>query len=319
MDFRKNIAQNRVKTLAFIFLTFVFLGAIIFAISYLFISRNYVDSLVISLSIGTIVIFILYLNSSNITLHLAKADKIDPSKNKVLYDLVEEVAIAAGIRQMPKIYVIQDLAMNAFACGTVKNGNIVFTAGILQQLNRDELQGVAAHEMSHLKNGDSKLMTIVAGVGMAIGIVAQLGTYMMWFGGGRRDSKNSNDSGLLGIILLVVSLAALILSPFLAAITQAAISRKREWMADDSAVSIMRNPTGLRSALQKLGNGVTKPQNASQNISHLWIANPVPGNINVDESGEVEYKRAKPAKSMFDTHPPLEERIKHLKKLEGLG
>jgi heat shock protein HtpX len=226
------------------------------------------------------------------------------------------MAIASGIQTMPKVYIIDDLAANAFACGTEKAGNIVFTKGIVEIMDRDELQGIAAHEMSHLKNGDSQLMTVVAGVGMAIGFISAISYRIMFFGGGRRSSNNDNGGGVVALIALVISLAALILSPLLAAITQAAISRKREWMADDSAIAITRNPAGLRSALEKLNDVVTNPDSSSNNIRHLWVATPISGEISKAPDGRILYKVKTEKASMLDTHPPLSARIDHLRKVE---
>jgi heat shock protein HtpX len=274
------------------------------------------EAIIISTVICFFVILLLYFRSTKITLGLAKAKPVTHDEEPKLYNLVEEMAVASGIQTMPKIYIIDDLAANAFACGTEKNGNIVFTKGIVEIMDRDELQGVAAHEMSHLKNGDSKLMTIVAGVGMAIGFISAISYRIMFFGGGRRSSNNDNGGGIVAIIALVISLAALILSPLLAAITQAAISRKREWMADDSAIAITRNPAGLRSALEKLNDVVTNPDSSSNNIRHLWVATPVGGQIGRAPDGRILYNVKTEKASMFDTHPPLSARIDHLRKVE---
>jgi heat shock protein HtpX len=143
---------------------------------------------------------------------------------------------------------------------------------------------------------------------------------MFFFSGSNsRSRNNNNDSGnILGLIILIVSVLSIIFAPLLAALTQAAISRKREWMADDSAIALTRNPSGLKSALEKLENAVTSPADASPNISHLWIASPVEGKIQTDASGGITYLRKGSAvKSMFDTHPPLQDRINHLANVLG--
>ncbi|MDR1033545.1 MAG: M48 family metalloprotease [Bifidobacteriaceae bacterium] len=320
-DFQANLRRNRSKSVLFVFLTFFILGILIEAIiSATIVFRTgetydlaaFLTSLPIAFGVAIIIIFVLYLQSSNITLKLANAKVASQQDYLMLNNIITEVSVAAGIKA-PKIYVIEDLAPNAFACGTAENGNIVFTRGILQIMNREELQGVAAHEMSHLKNGDSRLMTIIAGVGMAIGFLTFIGSRMMFFSN-RRNSSNNNN--VATIIVLIVWILSLLLAPILALLTQAAVSRKREWMADDSAVSLTRNPAGLESALEKLQTAVTEPASASKNIAHLWIADPVSGDISKTNDGHISYRPSKKHTSMFDTHPPLEERIKHLKAMQ---
>jgi len=286
--------------------------------------------------ISIAILFILYFSSTNITLSLAKAKPANASQAKYLQGIVEEMAIAAGIT-CPKVYIINDPSANAFACGSEKAGYVCFTTGILEVMNREELQGVAGHEVSHLKNGDSRLMTIVAGVGMAIGIMGQIAYWLSWFS---RRSINSgktpkNAGGVFILIFhLMMYLSYLfyaILAPILYALISAAVSRSRESMADDSSVDLTRNPNGLASALIKLQQLPTSVKSVSPNLNHLWIAQPEKKGttkVNADqdfaiarENATVDVAAYKPIPektSRFDTHPSLTSRILHLKEILGL-
>jgi heat shock protein HtpX len=327
MTFNSYIASNKRRTFIFVALTFFVLWLIIFAILGLItgfsnysstdrygninVSTNkislidFVPNIEFSIIITLLIILFLYINSTRITLSLSKAKLISKNDSPVVYNVVEEMAIAAGI-PMPKVYIINDDALNAFACGTKEKGYICFTSGIINALKRDELQGVAGHELSHLRNGDSRLMTVIAGVGFAIGIIANIGTRVMWFSGGRNSSNRDNNNA--NIILVVLALVTLVFAPILTFLIQVALSRKREWLADDSSVELTRNPAGLRKALEKLENApTTAPHNLSHNLNHLFISEPV------NHRSRKFYKKA----SFMDTHPPLEARIKHLKELEN--
>lgn len=299
MDFHAYGKQNKRKTSLFVFYSFVLLGIVISALSFYFFQTFW--AIVGSIVVTSVVILCLYLNSTKIALGLTGAKEVSYEQSPHLHNLVDEMVLASGITK-PKIYMIEDTSLNAFAAGSRDEGYVVFTRGILDNLNRDELQGVTAHEISHLNNGDSRLMTVVASVGLAIGVIAEIGVRMMFFGG--NNNNNSNP------IMLILGIAAIIFAPLAAMIIQASVSREREWLADATAVDLTRNPAGLRSALEKLSSMPNAPKANMQATSHLWIAAPV----NALEKG-----KQKKRKTLFDTHPPINERIHKLRSMESLG
>jgi heat shock protein HtpX len=315
-DFHRYSAQNSRKSAFFTLASFILLGVLISAVCFYFFDPNV--AAISGLSISAIIIVILYFNASRVAVSLSHAKEVDASQEPMLHNIIEEMTIASGITK-PKVYVIEDAALNAFAAGDAKKGHVVFTRGILGALNRDELQGVAAHELSHLRNGDSKLMTIVASVGLAIGVIADIASRMFLFGG----NNNNNNSGPLAIVAIVVAIAGIILAPLLAVLIQSAISREREWLADSTAVGMTRNPTGLRKALETLANpdAITRPVKAHQSTSHLWITEPLLGFNSKDSKERKKNKKdgKKPKPSKFSTHPPLEDRIQRLKDQEVIG
>ena len=307
-DFHRYAKQNRRRTALFVFYSFVLLGVMLSALSILYFGLEL--GTIISVSATVIIITILYFNASRVALGMTRAKEVSAEQAPQLHNIVDEMVLASGITK-PRIYVIDDHSMNAFAAGTAEKGHVVFTRGLLRDLNREEVQGVAAHELAHLSNGDSKLMTKVAAVGLAIGIVADIGIRMLIFGG---QGTSANRNGPLAIILLVVALLGIILAPILSLLIQASISREREWLADATAVNYTRNPSGLRSALEKLQEGATAPSKHSSTAAHLWIASPV-NELKEGRDGRTRVKKRK--SSRFDTHPPIAERIKRLQSMEA--
>jgi heat shock protein HtpX len=202
--------------------------------------------------------------------------------------------------KLPKIAIVVDPAPNAFATGrNPEHALIAFTTGILDVMDRDELQGVIAHEMSHVANRDTLVSAVAATTAGAIAILSDVLTRMMWFGGGRRD-RDSNSNPLL----IVFSLLILILAPIAAVLLKSAISRKRESLADATAVSFTRNPAGLRAALEVLARDSTVVQQRSTSVAHIWIESPLD---------------ASSVSKLFSTHPPIQERIAALKAMESLS
>jgi heat shock protein HtpX len=227
------------------------------------------------------------------------AKLISRDQNPQLFNLIEEVVVASGL-PMPKVAIVQDTAPNAFATGrNPEHALIAFTTRILEVMDRDELQGVIAHEMSHVANRDTLVSAVAATTAGAIAILSDFLMRMMWFGGGRRD-RESNANPLT----LVVSLVVLILAPIAAALLKSAISRKRESLADATAVSFTRNPAGLRKALEVLASDSTVVHQKSNAVAHIWIESPLD---------------ARAASRLFATHPPIEERIATLRAMESLG
>ena len=227
------------------------------------------------------------------------AKLITREQNPQLFNLIEEVVVASGL-PMPKVAIVQDSAPNAFATGrNPDHALIAFTTRILEVMDRDELQGVIAHEMSHVANRDTLVSAVAATTAGAIAILSDFLMRMMWFGGGRRDRESGGNP-----IALVVSLFVLILAPIAAVLLKSAISRKRESLADATAVSFTRNPAGLRKALEVLASDSTVVAQKSNAVAHIWIESPLD---------------ARAASKLFATHPPIEERIATLRAMESLG
>ncbi len=243
-----------------------------------------------------------YYWGDKMVLAMSGARPADRKRDFDFYTVAENLALAAGIPK-PKLYVIDDTAMNAFATGRDPQHAVVCaTTGILDRLERRELEGVIAHELSHVKNYDTRLMAVVAVLVGTIAFMADMFMRTLWWGGGRRNSRD-NDNGLQGI-LLVVGIILAILSPIVATMIQLAVSRKREYLADASGVYLTRNPAGLAKALEKLAKDKEVLEAATNATAHMYIANPFKGkNFGAWFSG------------LFDTHPPIEERIKILRSM----
>ena len=251
----------------------------------------------IAVGISLISVWGSYYGSDKLVLTMTGAKLIQESDNPKLFDLIHEVIIASGL-PMPKVAIVIDDAPNAFATGRdPDHALIAFTTGILDVMDRDQLQGVIAHELAHVANRDTLVSAVAATTAGAIAIVSDVLARMMFFGG-RRENNNANP------IALVVSLIILIMAPVAAIMLKSAISRKRESLADATAVSFTRNPAGLRSALEVLAADSTVVQQRSTAVAHIWIESPLD---------------AKSVSKMFSTHPPIQERIAVLKSMESLG
>lgn len=245
--------------------------------------------------------FVSYFYSDKIVLGISGAKPIEKKDNPEIYRLVENLCIAAGL-PLPKIYIMQDSAPNAFATGRdPKHAAIAFTTGILDKLNKQELEGVAAHELSHVGNRDTLVMTVVS---ILVGTIALLSDFFMrsmWFGGRDRDSDSKGNT-----IFLVLAIVAAILAPIIATLIQLAVSRRRELLADASGVLLTRYPEGLASALQKISSDREPLEAANRGTAHLYIINPLKGK-----------DAASWLAGLFNTHPPIEVRIKALREMEG--
>jgi len=238
-----------------------------------------------------------YYGSDKLVLTMTGAKLIQESDNPKLFGLVQEVCIASGLK-LPKIAIVVDPAPNALATGrNPEHALIAFTTGILDVMERDELQGVIAHEMSHVANRDTLVSAVAATTAGAIAIASDILTRMMFFGGNRNREGNNNP------LALIFSLLVLILAPLAALLLKSAISRKREALADATAVSFTRNPAGLRKALEILARDSTVVRQKSNAVAHIWIESPLD---------------AKSVSKLFATHPPIEDRIKTLKAMESL-
>ena len=240
-----------------------------------------------------------YYGSDKLVLTMTGAREIQEQDNPKLFGLIQEVIIASGL-PMPKVAIVEDSAPNAFATGrNPDHALIAFTTGILEAMDRDQLQGVIAHEMAHVGNRDTLVSAVAATTAGAIALISDMLMRIMWFGGGRRD-RDSNSNPLM----LVASLVVLILAPIAAMMLKSAISRKRESLADATAVAFTRNPAGLRSALEVLAADSTVVQQKSTAVAHIWIESPLD---------------ASSVSKMFASHPPIQERIATLRAMESLN
>ena len=238
-----------------------------------------------------------YYGSDKLVLTMTGAKLITREDAPELFNVIEEVVIASGL-PMPKVAIVEDTAPNAFATGrNPEHALIAFTTRMLEVMDRDELQGVIAHELSHVANRDTLVSAVAASTAGAIAILSDFLTRMMFFGG-RRERENQNP------LALVVSLVVLMLAPIAAMLLKSAISRKREALADATAVSFTRNPAGLRKALEVLASDTTVVRQKSNAVAHIWIQSPLDGQA---------------VSKMFSTHPPIQERIATLRAMESLG
>jgi heat shock protein HtpX len=299
----EQISRNKWKSAALV----VFFFAFIFVLTWFF---EYVTGwgkgglvLAVVVAMGTAAVG--YYSSDKIVLGISRAKPATKEEYPYLYNVVEGLAIAAGV-PAPKCYVIDDTAPNAFAAGRKPETAVIcVTTGLLTKLNRVELEGVVAHEMSHIKNYDVRLQTLVV---VMAGVVALLSDWMlrsfMWGGGRRRGGRDRGGSGGAEGILVLIGLVLAVLSPFIATIIQLAVSRKREFLADASGAMLTRYPAGLASALRKISDDTEPLEAANKATAHLYIVNPLK-----DIKGGGGMNR------LFSTHPPIEERIAALEKM----
>jgi len=299
----EQISRNKWKSVALI----AFFAAFIFLLVWFF---EYVTGwgeggLILAVAVAMGMAAVGYYASDKIVLGISRARPVTKEELPYLYNVVEGLSIAAGI-PTPKCYVIDDTAPNAFAAGRKPETAVIcVTTGLLEKLNRVELEGVVAHEMSHIRNYDVRLQTLVV---VMAGVVALLSDWMlrsfMWGGGGRRRRGKSGSGGGEGILVLV-GLALAVLSPFIATIIQLAVSRKREFLADASSAELTRYPAGLASALRKISADTEPLEAANKATAHLYIVNPLK-NLKGGNTG---------VNRLFSTHPPIEERIAILEKM----
>ncbi len=237
-----------------------------------------------------------YWASDKIVLTMTGAKVITEEDHPQLYNLVQEIVIASGL-PMPKVAIVSDAAPNAFATGrNPEHGVIAFTTGLLEKMDREQIQGVVAHELAHVANRDTLVSAVAATTAGALALMSDLLIRMMWFGGNRQRNSGSNP------LALVAALVALILAPIAATLLRSAISRRREALADATAIAYTRNPAGLRRALETLAEDSTVVNQKSTAVAHVWIESPLD---------------ARSTAKLFATHPPIEERIALLRKMEN--
>jgi heat shock protein HtpX len=266
---------------------------------------NGLVGLFIALVIWGVMNLVAFFQGDSILLAISKAKKIERDDHPRLYNVVEEMKIASGLEKMPDIYIIDDPALNAFATGRdPKRASVAITSGLLQKLNRDELQGVIGHEIAHVKNRDVLLMSLCSVLLGTIVILAYYGTYMLFFSSMSGGRRSSGGGGAAGGIILLIGIVLMILAPIFAQLIYFAISRKREYLADASSALYTRYPEGLASALEKLGASTAQLQSANQATAPMYIINPF-------------RKKGRPATDLSSTHPPISERIRILRSMAG--
>ena len=300
---RSNQIRSMVLTIA--------MGILLLALGYflgLYFMESGTGGLILALIVWVIMSLVAYFQGDGIFLALSRAKKIGRDDHPRLYNIVEEMKIASGLERMPDIYIIDDPALNAFATGrNPKKAAVAVTTGLLQKLNRDELQGVIAHEISHVVNRDVLLMVMCGVLLGTIVILAWFATRMLFFGGmggGRSGSRSGGGGGQAQLIILAVALVLMILAPIAARFIYLAISRKREYLADASSALYTRYPEGLASALEKLAASTGQLKSVNQATAPMYITNPF-------------RKKGRAASNLSSTHPPISERIRILRAMAG--
>lgn len=297
------IASNKRRSIALV-VGFVLLTALVGAAAGLLLGAG-PYGLIAALVLSGAVAFGSYWKADAIALSVSRARPADPQEFQRLHNLVEGLCIAGGLPK-PRIYVIDDPAPNAFATGrNPKNGAIAVTTGLLEKMNRVELEGVVAHELSHIRNYDILVSTLAVTLVGSVAILTDVTIRMMWWNGGRVSRPGDHNNGSNPFAL--IGFALLVFAPLFAKLMQAAISRRREALADVSACQLTRYPPGLIAALEKLRDDTTVTHSASMATAHMWIEQPMSGVGDAGKLGRVH--------GLFDTHPPLEERIALLREL----
>lgn len=289
------IDANKRKTRLLIAIFLAFIIAIGYGLS--FYSNMGYGTVVIAVIFSSITSIVSYYHSDKIALKSTGAKEITQKDNPYVYRMVENLCISIGM-PTPKVHIIDSPALNAFATGRdPEHASIALTSGIIAALENEELEGVIAHELSHIKNYDIRVMTIVV---VLVGTVALLSDFFFRFRmfGGSSDNRRSNNSGQIGAIMAIVGLVLLILSPLIAELIKMAISRKREYLADASGALMTRYPEGLARALEKIAASTTPLKTANSATAHLFISNPFKGSK---------------LKNAFSTHPPIADRIARLR------
>ncbi len=301
-------ASNKIKSFVVVVFFFLFVSITVWVLSqaiglYMGYEPGGLGYVGLALIISGISSFISYWYSDKIVLSISGARVANSYEDRLFTSVVDNLSIGAGISK-PKLYVIEDSAPNAFATGRdPKHAVVCVTTGLLQKMNRSELEGVIAHELTHIINFDIRLMSVVS---VMVGLVALLGDWFFrvrFFGGGRSRDREDNQ---LGTIMMVLGIIFAIVSPIIATLIQLAISRRREFMADAGGVTLTRHPQGLISALKKISADHEPLEAANKATAHLYIANPFKDKV----GGTVGW-----FSKLFNTHPLIEERIKTLQKM----
>ena len=304
----EQIASNKRRTVLLILGTLVFVGALGFLFSYL-IFQNGIAGLVLAVAISAVLSFVSYRSGDKLVLRAARARAVTQEEEPRLHNVVEGLSIAAGLPK-PAVYVIPEQAPNAFATGRdPEHSSIAVTKGLLDTMNRVELEGVIAHEMSHVKDRDILLGTIVAALVGSVVLIAEFMLRWFWWGGGAfggrgRRSEGGEGGGMFAIVA-ILGLVVAIITPLLAQVIKLAVSRRREYLADAQGAFLTRYPPGLASALRKIASDSTPMKVANNATAHLWLNQPS------RKPGEGVHWFEK----LFSTHPPIKERIRILEEM----
>lgn len=292
------ISSNKRRTVVLLIVFFMLLAAIGAAVGYLWLG-DMTFGVVIAVIIGAIYAMSMIFQSTNVVMSMNHAREVTEQEAPQLYHIVEDMAMVAQI-PMPRVFIIEDQSLNAFATGSSpENAAVAATTGLLAVMNREELEGVIGHEVSHIRNYDIRISTIAVALASAITLLSSLGSRMIWFGGGRRRSDD-RDNGT-GLLVFLFSILSLILAPLAATLVQLAISRQREYLADASSVELTRNPQGMINALQKLQQSAPMQQPVDAASAALYINDPI--------------KKEERLTSLFSTHPSISDRIKRLRQM----
>ena len=292
------ISSNKRRTVVLLIVFFMLLAAIGAAVGYLWLG-DMTFGVVIAVIIGAIYAMSMIFQSTNVVMSMNHAREVTEQEAPQLYHIVEDMAMVAQI-PMPRVFIIEDQSLNAFATGSSpENAAVAATTGLLAVMNREELEGVIGHEVSHIRNYDIRISTIAVALASAITLLSSLGSRMVWFGGGRRRSDD-RDNGT-GLLVFLFSILSLILAPLAATLLQLAISRKREYLADASSVELTRNPQGIINTLQKLQQSAPMQQPVDAASAALYINDPI--------------KKEERLTSLFSTHPSISDRIERLRQM----
>ena len=301
----EQIRSNQIRSVVLV----AGLGVLLLVLGYvlgLYFFENAIAGLIIALVVWGFMYLLAYFQGESILLAVSGARKINRDDHPRLYNIVEEMKIACGLEKMPDIYIVDDPAPNAFATGrSPARASVAVTSGLLQRLNRDELQGVIGHEMAHIKNRDVMLMSVAGIILGTIVILAWYATRVLFFsgmsGGGRRSSKSEGGGQ---IIILAVGIVLMILAPIAAQMLYFAISRKREYLADASSALYTRYPEGLASALEKIAASTDQLKKVNQATAPMYTVNPF-------------REKGRAASDLTSTHPPISQRVKILRAMAG--
>jgi heat shock protein HtpX len=305
--FYSQIAENKRNSFLLVIFVIVLFGALGFAIGYAITgsSAGALGVTGIAILLGTLIAAGSYFGGDSLVLSVSGAKEVDETSAPQLLNVVREMAIAANV-PMPKVYLIDDTAPNAFATGRDPNhASVAITTGLLEKLDREELQGVMGHELSHVRNFDIRFALLVA---VLVGSIALLADFFLrftfWGGRGRGGGDRDRGGGGLAAIMFIVAIVLAILAPFVARLVQLAVSRQREYLADASSVELTRNPRGLERALAKIAGDQEVLEVANRATQHLYFTNPIK-------------KFEERSTSMFSTHPAIVDRINRLRQLTG--
>lgn len=295
----QQIAKNKRKTVLVVAVFFLLLTLIGAAVGYIF-ARTALGGVIVAAILALIYLSMVGGQSADMVMRMDHAQELhDASEAPELYHVVEDMALAANV-PMPRVFIVHDPSPNAFATGPdPQHAAVAATTGLLERMNREELEGVMGHEMSHVRNYDIRLQTTAMALAGAITFLANFASHAWWFGGGSSD--RDDDGG--GVLVAVGAILLIVLAPLAATLVQLALSRNREYLADAGSVELTRNPQGLISALTKLKNAQPMKQNSTE-CSSLYISDP-----------KLNAKHGKGFSGLFDTHPPLDDRIARLKQM----